>query len=380
MYQLLAHGVTPVPSYADLRATRHARRSYSSYYHSVVPLNNQVKRRRVVDFAYAGQLLGGDRCVRANAPFSTTFRVAVFATNPEKSAAASPNYVVSLVAGGYFEISVSKREGQGTVLLRHGASDMTSIGLAMRSFRLVEKQPGWDSRSIGYHGDDGHLFSRTAQGQPFSVPFGAGDTVGCGIRRDLEAQRTFVYFTNNGDLIPGGDMQIECSHTDWFPVVGLDSLDAIHMNFGQEPFKYSDALDAMLSECEGQRSLLSGHAQWYDIHESDAESSSEADEESEYGDDSDASYDPNAHLAPADFYYSGNDWSDDDDDDDDYWDLPIHESDEEDEDEEYPQDEGDSGGEGGNSAHAVAEAIRQVFELRRSSGGAGSGGGEQASS
>ncbi|KAJ0405219.1 hypothetical protein ATCC90586_001171 [Pythium insidiosum] len=360
MFQLLAHGITPVPSYADLRATRQARRSYSSYYHSVVPLN-QVRRRRVVDFAYGGQLLGGDRCVRANVPFGTTFRVAVYASDAEKDPASPREYIVSLVAGGYFEISITKRQQQGPVL-RHGAGDMTAVGLALSSFRLVEKQPGWDSRSIGYHGDDGNLFSRTAQGQAFSVPFGPGDTVGCGIRRDLSANRTFVYFTNNGDLIPSGDMQIECSHADWFPVVGLDSMDAIHINFGQEPFKYSDALDAMLSECEGQQSLLTAHAQWYDICESDAESSSDDEgEEDAESEDSDESYDPHAHLAPMDFYFSGDDWSDSDDDDD-YWDYPDESGveDEGDEDEEEPAEGEGQESAGGNSVHDVTEAIREV--------------------
>ncbi|KAJ0401914.1 hypothetical protein P43SY_003531 [Pythium insidiosum] len=362
MFQLLAHGITPVPSYADLRATRQARRSYSSSYHSVVPLN-QVRRRRVVDFAYGGQLLGGDRCVRANVPFGTTFRVAVYASDAEKDPASPREYIVSLVAGGYFEISITKRQQQGPVL-RHGAGDMTAVGLALSSFRLVEKQPGWDSRSIGYHGDDGNLFSRTAQGQAFSVPFGPGDTVGCGIRRDLSANRTFVYFTNNGDLIPSGDMQIECSHADWFPVVGLDSMDAIHINFGQEPFKYSDALDAMLSECEGQQSLLTAHAQWYDICESDAESSSDDEgEDDAESEDSDESYDPHAHLAPMDFYFSGDDWSDSDDDDD-YWDYPdesgVEDEGDEDEDEEEPAEGERQESTGGNSVHDVNEAIREV--------------------
>lgn len=43
----------------------------------------------------------------------------------------------------------------------------------------------------------------------------------------------------------GGDLGIECDHEEWFPVVGLDSANAIHVNYGQEPFRY----DAIVGAC-----------------------------------------------------------------------------------------------------------------------------------
>jgi hypothetical protein len=33
---------------------------------------------------------------------------------------------------------------------------------------------------------------------------------------------------------PGADF--ECVHDEWYPAVGVDSSNAIHINFGQEPF------------------------------------------------------------------------------------------------------------------------------------------------
>lgn len=33
---------------------------------------------------------------------------------------------------------------------------------------------------------------------------------------------------------PGTDF--ECVHDEWYPAVGVDSSNAIHINFGQEPF------------------------------------------------------------------------------------------------------------------------------------------------
>lgn len=160
------------------------------------------KRRvkvRPLDFAFAGRYLGGDRSVRANAPFPTTFHVQVLkvrASNGECS------YKVGVTASGYFEITITKRQ-QPRGAYRMAASDMTAIGIGSHSFRLIGKQPGWDEDSYGYHGDDGHFFHRAGHGHEFGPSFDVGDTVGCGVRRNMREQRSSVFFTNSGDLIPG---------------------------------------------------------------------------------------------------------------------------------------------------------------------------------
>lgn len=46
------------------------------------------------------------------------------------------------------------------------------------------------------------MFFLRVKGKRFGIPFDIGDTVGCGVRRHLQTQESFVYFTNNGDLIP----------------------------------------------------------------------------------------------------------------------------------------------------------------------------------
>jgi hypothetical protein len=130
-------------------------------------------RRQTLDISYAGRMLGGDRCVRANAPFVPTFRVAVYAiANSHKRKV----YRVGLATSGYFEISIrpsaQKRGRMGRLqqLWRQVDSDVTTIGLASSTFVLIDKQPGWDDQSIGYHGDDGHYFYRTSRVRDLPSP------------------------------------------------------------------------------------------------------------------------------------------------------------------------------------------------------------------
>ena len=62
------------------------------------------------------------------------------------------------------------------------SSPCVSVGLATPNFNLRRKQAGWDSFSLGYHGDDGVIYHRTGMGlRKFGPAFGAGDVVGCGV-------------------------------------------------------------------------------------------------------------------------------------------------------------------------------------------------------
>lgn len=290
MYQLLAHAVTVVPSFVDVRETERA--SHFSIASHAVEAIGDPPRRDVVDVAYGGGYLGGDRCVRSNEPFASMFRVAVYAVEYDRQRM-TKTYRVGITASGYFEISISTRtRASGQRRRRLHGTDMTSIGLGLHSFPLIGKQPGWVRTSIGYHGDDGHLFNRNHHGSAFSRAYGIGDRVGCGVRRDIRTSRSFVSFTNNGDVIPMGDMGVECEHGAWYPVVGLDSMDAVHFNFGQEPFAFEGAVEALFSEAEGESALLASQLHWFDIRESDAESSS--DEEHEQDGDRSSSDDADA--------------------------------------------------------------------------------------
>ncbi|RLN89101.1 hypothetical protein BBJ28_00006559 [Nothophytophthora sp. Chile5] len=175
-----------------------------------------------IDFALDGGILGKDRCVRANVPFPTTFHVAVFkrrSSHHGQTTQSQPGYEIGVVPGAYFE------------------------------------------------------------GRLFGPSFSAGHTVGCGIRVNPETDTTFVFFTREGELVDGEvGVYVECEHREWYPAVGLDSYDALHLNFGQEPFKYDDIADELFEECEGMAAIVSQQLQWNDIRDSDGESSSEGEQ------------------------------------------------------------------------------------------------------
>ncbi|KAF4315021.1 hypothetical protein JM18_002387 [Phytophthora kernoviae] len=276
MYQLLAHAITPLPSYADIQQTKQYRGSLALEQNVASLHMHPVKPSEVTTFGFDGDILGDDRCVRSNVPFPTTFHVAVFKRkNPQSNAF---EYHVGVVSSGYFEISISKRIKPSARRV-HG-EDVTSVGLVTSLFPLVDRQPGWDFRSYGYHGDDGQMF-HSNKGRQFGPAFGANDTIGCGVRRNVRDGRSFVMFTNNGELIENGGNDVECVHEQWYPAVGLDSSDTIHVNFGQEPFAYDSIVDEMLDECVGKVDFVQKQLQWYVIHDSDGESLSSGSEGSE---------------------------------------------------------------------------------------------------
>ena len=90
--------------------------------------------------------------------------------------------------------------------------DMSFSRFAAGDTRL-NKLPGWEKNSWGYHGDDGYSFSAEKAGNTYGPTFGGryavafggsstdtfqgGDTVGAGI--DFSQNRAF--FTKNGALI-----------------------------------------------------------------------------------------------------------------------------------------------------------------------------------
>lgn len=71
-----------------------------------------------------------------------------------------PLYQVGLVASGYFELQIVHREGPENV---QQEEELTSLGLVPASFPLVGRQPGWNQKSFGYHGDDGRFYRQTTR-------------------------------------------------------------------------------------------------------------------------------------------------------------------------------------------------------------------------
>ncbi|KAF4319147.1 hypothetical protein JM18_006166 [Phytophthora kernoviae] len=249
-YQLLAHAIIPVPSYADIHETQRAL-GYTDAYHRIISLKApELRESHVVDFALDGGMLGDDRCIRANVPFPMTFHVAVYKISSEDKGRSRPGFEDS----------------------------MTSIGVVNYRFPLIGKQPGWTRRSYGYHSDDGCYYHGTPyeQGRAFGPMFKAGDTVGCGVHANPSSNSMHVFFTHNGEAISGEDgAYMECEQRNWYPAVGLDAYDALHVNFGQEPFVHSGITGELFETCCGMASIISQHLQWHSISDVDGESLSE---------------------------------------------------------------------------------------------------------
>jgi len=67
------------------------------------------------------------------------------------------------------------------------------IGLSEKNVSL-NRLPGWDPISYGYHGDDGNFFSSSGKGVEYGPTFTTGDVIGCG----LNFVTRQLFFTKNG--------------------------------------------------------------------------------------------------------------------------------------------------------------------------------------
>ncbi|KAJ6635769.1 Ran-binding protein 9 [Pseudolycoriella hygida] len=121
----------------------------------------------------------------------------------------------------YFEVKIISK----------GRDGYMGIGLTSSSFKM-NRLPGWDKQSYGYHGDDGHSFSSSGNGQPYGPTFTTGDIIGCGVNL---VDNTCFYTKNGHHLgIAFKDLPAQL-----YPTVGLQTPgEVVDANFGQEPFKF----------------------------------------------------------------------------------------------------------------------------------------------
>jgi hypothetical protein len=112
----------------------------------------------------------------------------------------------------------------------------------------MRRQPGWESNSCGYHGDDGYLYRGQGKGEPFGPKFTSGDTIGAGI--NYLSQEFF--FTKNGSLVGAFPKDIKGP---LYPTVAVHSQgEELTVNFGKEPFCF-DIEGYILEEKMRQQSM-----------------------------------------------------------------------------------------------------------------------------
>ncbi|KAI6182020.1 hypothetical protein M3Y99_01963500 [Aphelenchoides fujianensis] len=133
----------------------------------------------------------------------------------------------------YFEIDV----------LEKGESGFIGIGLCEKNVD-INRLPGWETTSYGYHGDDGNFFASSGKGVTFGPKFGTGDTVGCGINFITRS----IFFTKNGVNLGTAAVNISIDHP-LYPTVGMQTPgEVVATNFGQKPFFYKLEKDVQETE------------------------------------------------------------------------------------------------------------------------------------
>lgn len=148
----------------------------------------------------------------------------------------------------YFEISITaaapEPETRRPVRFDHvdgpRIQDCVVIGLATQAFCPRGTLPGWDLTSFGYHSDNGGLYHGSGHARQRTESFGPGDTVGMGV--DYVTKTIFV--TKNGRFL-GSAYDVFTTEflatMDLYPVVGMDSKDTVHVNYGgiDHPFHFN---------------------------------------------------------------------------------------------------------------------------------------------
>jgi len=156
----------------------------------------------------------------------------------------------------------AETKGRGPVTLslrniRLMRSSHIGIGFCRSSFSL-NKLPGWETESWGYHGDDGCLFSGQCAGKTYGPTFSTGDIIGCCIN----FRKGIAFYTKNGVELDTAfrdltfDTPGRTAKGDFWPAVGFrKSGEHLRVNFGQKPFVFD--IDAYIRvRCEYKLLLM----------------------------------------------------------------------------------------------------------------------------
>ncbi|GAB7341786.1 hypothetical protein MBLNU457_g0116t2 [Dothideomycetes sp. NU457] len=124
-----------------------------------------------------------------------------------------------------------------TSILSRGKDHLVGVGFST-SKPSLNRLPGWESESWGYHSDDGMSFQCSASGKVYGPKFSASDTVGCGIN----FRNGTAFFTKNGvalgEAFPNA-LGPAMRHYQLYPSVGVKKPgEHVRVNLGQSPFVF----------------------------------------------------------------------------------------------------------------------------------------------
>ncbi|XP_018494502.1 ran-binding protein 9 [Galendromus occidentalis] len=113
------------------------------------------------------------------------------------------------------------------------------IGLSAQGVNM-NRLPGWDKHSFGYHGDDGNAFCASGSGQPYGPTFTTGDVIGCGVNM-LDNS---CFYTKNGQNL---GIAFPNLPPNLYPTVGLQTPgEVVDANFGHQPFMFD--IESMIED------------------------------------------------------------------------------------------------------------------------------------
>ncbi|KAF1985679.1 SPRY-domain-containing protein [Aulographum hederae CBS 113979] len=130
----------------------------------------------------------------------------------------------------YYEVEVVSKAKEG----------MVGIGFIGQKVAL-NRLPGWEPDSWGYHGDDGCVFQQSASGKTYGAKFSNLDVIGCGIN----FRTGIAFFTKNG--VHQGYAFNNIKGDRLYPAVGVKKPgEHLKANFGHRPFVYD--IDSLMEK------------------------------------------------------------------------------------------------------------------------------------
>ncbi|XP_072567258.1 ran-binding protein 9 [Paramormyrops kingsleyae] len=141
---------------------------------------------------------------------------------PKDAASVRATHPIPAACGVYyFEVKIVSK----------GRDGYMGIGLSAQGVNM-NRLPGWDKHSYGYHGDDGHSFCSSGTGQPYGPTFTTGDVIGCCVN----LINNTCFYTKNGHSLGIAFTDLP---PNLYPTVGLQTPgEVVDANFGQHPFVF----------------------------------------------------------------------------------------------------------------------------------------------
>lgn len=110
----------------------------------------------------------------------------------------------------------------------------TAIGLIPVDQLSIHSMPGWNSGSVGYHGENGAIHNNHIKRLMSVESFGVGDTVG--LLWDLRYGS--ISYTLNGNFL--GMFHSNVTRP-MYPVIGIQSPNtSVRVNFGHSRFRFKE--------------------------------------------------------------------------------------------------------------------------------------------